>query len=56
MIEDCENNGWDFITGGFLDRIGENGEFPTIDKNSNIWEKFPYSGFFRYPMSGALSK
>ena len=53
MIQDCEDNDWDFITGGFLDRIGENGEFPEITKDSNIWEKFPYSGFFRYPMSGA---
>ena len=53
MISKCEDNGWEFITGGFLDRIGENGHFPTIEHKSNIWELFPYSGFFRYPMSGA---
>jgi hypothetical protein len=53
LISECEENGWDFITGGFIDRIGENGEFPIVEKDSNIWEKFPLAGFFRYPLSGA---
>lgn len=53
LIAECDENGWDFITGGFIDRIGENGEFPIVEKDSNIWEKFPLAGFFRYPMSGA---
>jgi len=53
MIDGCEENGWEFITGGFLDRIGERGEFPLVEKDTNIWEKFPLAGFFRYPMSGA---
>ncbi len=53
MILECEENGWEFITGGFIDRIGENGNFPKINNNSNIWKEFPLAGFFRYPMSGA---
>ena len=53
LIRECEDNGWEFITGGFLDRIGEGGTFPKVEKESNIWELFPYSGFFRYPLSGA---
>ena len=53
MIDECEIAGWEFITGGFLDRIGEGGTFPFIDSNTNIWESFPYAGFFRYPLSGA---
>jgi hypothetical protein len=53
MIQECEENGWEFITGGFLDRIGENGEFPIITKDSNIWKEFPNVGFFRNPLSGA---
>ena len=53
MISECEENGWEFITGGFLDRIGENGEFPLVTKETNIWSKFPLVGYFRYPMSGA---
>ena len=53
MIDECDENGWEFITGGFIDRIGENGTFPKVKKESNIWELFPYAGFFRYPLSGA---
>ena len=53
MIDECETLGFEFITGGFLDRIGENGIFPFVDETTNIWEAFPYSGFFRYPLSGA---
>lgn len=54
MISDCEENEWEFITGGFLDRIGERGEFPLVKQDTNIWESFPLAGFFRYPMSGAM--
>ena len=54
LITECDKNGWEFITGGFLDRIGENGEFPLVTKESNIWDLFPYAGFFRYPMSKAM--
>jgi len=53
MISECEENGWKFITGGFLDRIGENGEFPLVTNETDIWSKFPLVGYFRYPMSGA---
>ena len=33
MIDECEENNWEFITGGFLDRIGEGGTFPKIKKD-----------------------
>lgn len=54
IVAECEIEGYEFITGGFLDRIGENGSFPVVNDKSNIWELFPYAGFFRYPMSGAM--
>lgn len=53
IISDCEENGWEFITGGFLDRIGENGNFPLVTSQTDIWNEFPLAGFFRFPMSGA---
>ena len=40
MIDECEIAGWEFITGGFLDRIGEEGNFPFVDSDTNIWESF----------------
>jgi len=53
IIQECEDNGWEFVTGGFLDRIGEDGCFPKINNDSDIWKEMPNAGFFRYPLSKA---
>jgi len=53
IIEKCERKGYDFVTGGFIDRIGIDGTFPKVTRETNIHQAFPLAGFFRYPMSGA---
>lgn len=53
IINRCEKNGYDFVTGGFLDRIGIDGTFPEVTRETDIHRAFPLAGFFRYPMSGA---
>ena len=53
LIYDCEENNWDIVRGGFIDRIGRGGEFSELKDNVLIWEQFPNAGFFRYPMSKA---
>lgn len=54
VIKKAEELHCTFITGGFLDRIGENGTFPTITgPNDDLDKLFPLAGFFRYPMSKA---
>ncbi len=53
IIEDCEENGWELVRGGFVDRIGIDGTFPEIKNNVDIFKQFPLAGFFRYPLSGA---
>ena len=53
IVKHCERNGYDFVTGGFLDRIGIDGTFPEVTRETDIHKKFPFAGFFRYPMSGA---
>jgi len=53
IIKDCERYGYDFVTGGFLDRIGKDGIFPEVTRDTNIHRAFPMAGFFRYPMSKA---
>ena len=50
---DCEENGWEIVRGGFIDRIGMNGNFPVLKRDIPIFDQFPMAGFFRYPMSGA---
>jgi hypothetical protein len=53
IIYDCQENNWDIVRGGFIDRIGTGGEFTELVNDVSIWEQFPNAGFFRYPMSNA---
>jgi hypothetical protein len=53
IIEECEEYGYEFVCGGFVDRIGNGGDFPKITMESNVWEEMPEAGFFRYPLSYA---
>ena len=53
IIDECEEYGYDFVTGGFVDRIGDNGDFPNITMESDVWKEMPQAGFFRYPLSNA---
>ena len=53
IISNCDVNGWDMVRGGFIDRIGIDGEMVELLDTDDIFEKFPYAGFFRHPLSGA---
>lgn len=53
LISECEENGWDLVRGGFIDRVGIDGEFPEIQEDISLFEQFPNAGFFRYPLSNA---
>jgi hypothetical protein len=53
IIKDCEENGWELVRGGFIDRIGIDGTFPKINDEEDIFKQFPLAGFFRYQLSGA---
>lgn len=53
LLYDCQENNWDIVRGGFIDRIGRGGEFSELKDDVSIWEQFPNAGFFRYPMSKA---
>ena len=53
IVRKCEEKGYDFVTGGFLDRIGKDGTFPKVTRDTDIHEEFELAGFFRHPLSGA---
>ncbi len=53
IVADCEENGWELVRGGFIDRVGPDGTFPEIQPEKDILLQFPFAGFFRYPLSGA---
>ena len=53
IIDSCENSGYKFVTGAFLDRIGEGGSFPEVNDDSDIWKQLPLGGSFRMRVSNA---
>ena len=53
LVSNCEKFGWDLVRGGFIDRIGPDGEFSELKNDVSIFKQFPNMGFFRYPMSKA---
>ena len=53
LIEDCNSKGYEIVRGGFIDRIGPDGEFVELKENKLIFEQYPNAGFFRYPLSKA---
>jgi hypothetical protein len=53
LVDNCEKYGYQLVRGGFIDRIGEDGDFPEIKDETSLFDQFPNAGFFRYPMSKA---
>jgi hypothetical protein len=53
LVLNCDKYGWDLVRGGFIDRIGPDGDFVELKDDENIFKQFPNMGFFRYPMSKA---
>ena len=53
IVEECEEYGYHFVTGAFLDRIGEGGRFRNVYDDSDIWNLFPLAGSFRNHVSNA---
>ncbi len=53
MLDLCEEHNFRYISGAFLDRIGEGGRFRNVNDDSDIWSLFPLVGSFRYPVSNA---
>jgi hypothetical protein len=53
VISNASKSGWDIIRGGFIDRIGPDGEFSELQPDIDIFKQYPNMGFFRYPLSKA---
>ena len=53
IIKKCDQKGYDYISGCFVDRIGADGGFPDVEPDQDIWSQFPLGGFITYPLLGA---
>lgn len=53
IIDYSVANGYRFVSGAFVDRIGENGVLKEIKEDSDMWSLFPFAGFYRSSASQA---
>ena len=53
IINKCETNGYEFVTGGFLDRVSVDGSLLKIEHDSDLHKLFPLGGYFRSPVSNS---
>ncbi|MGK5447126.1 glycosyltransferase family 2 protein [Streptomyces radiopugnans] len=44
LVELCEADGYDYVGGCFLDRLGEGGRFPEVQSATPLWEQYPLAG------------
>lgn len=52
IIEQCEDKGYDYIEGCFIDRIAADGGFPEITSDSPLDEQFPLGCTFTHRILG----
>ena len=51
MVDNCEENGYQLVRGGVIDRIRPDNQFPEITKDQSIFDQYPTIGFFAHQMS-----
>jgi hypothetical protein len=46
VIALCEKNGYDYVTGAFLDRVSEDGQLTTVEpaERRSVWDQYPMAG------------
>lgn len=45
ILKECEEQGYEYIEGCFVDRFARDGSFPTVRRDQSIWDQFPVAGF-----------
>jgi hypothetical protein len=53
ILEECDAKGFDYVEGGFIDRIASDGGFAPVLRNRSIWEQFPLGGYISTPILDA---
>lgn len=51
MVDNCEENGYQLVRGGIIDRVSADNQSTQIIENQLIFDQYPTMGFFAYPMS-----
>jgi hypothetical protein len=50
IIKECDQKGYDYIKGLFVDRISADGGFPEVEQGRQIWSQFPLGGLITFPI------
>ena len=50
ILEDCDQSGYEYIEGCFLDRFARDGSFPPVSPAPSLWQQFPLAGFVSAPL------
>ncbi len=53
VLEECDAKGFDYVEGGFIDRLASDGGFAPVLPNGSIWEQFPLGGYISTPILDA---
>jgi hypothetical protein len=53
ILEQCDAKGYDYLEGGFIDRIASDGGFAPVLHDRSIWEQFPLGGYISTPILDA---
>ena len=51
MVDNCEENGYQLVRGGIIDRVSADNQSTQIIENQLIFDQYPTMGFFAYSMS-----
>jgi hypothetical protein len=49
----CDQRGYDFVRGCFVDRLAADGSLPPIHCSDSLFGQFPIGAFLSYPLAGA---
>jgi hypothetical protein len=53
ILGQCDAKGYDYLEGGFIDRIASDGSFAPVLHNVDIWDQFPLGGYISTPILDA---
>jgi hypothetical protein len=55
MVNFCDQKGYDYIEGCFVDRLATDGKLRAIIPDSSLWAQFPLGAFLSGPLLGAVA-
>jgi hypothetical protein len=53
LIDYCEQNGYEYVCGAFLDRLASNGKLTKLNRHIPLSDQYPLGAWLSYPLCGA---